>query len=486
RYTALADLTPWSAPLQSHHLTANSFQIEHGVNGGPCPSGGLPPFKPGLTAGSINNAAGQYSPFYIRLTREDGEQEITHFSIKLPPGVIGKLAGIPLCSDAAIAQAKSRSHANEAALEEADPSCPAASEIGHTLVGAGVGSVLAQAPGKIYLAGPYHGSAISVVSITDAHVGPFDLGTVVVREALKVNPETGEVFVDATGSDPIPHIIDGVPTHLRDIRIYMDKPEFVINPTSCEPTSTASTLLGSGLNFASEADDVPVTVSSPFQAAGCNGLGFKPQLKLSLIGATHRGGAPKLKAVLRARPGDANIGSAQVTLPHSEFLFNAHIKTICTRVVFKEGNVPGEKCPAGSVYGFAKAITPILSEPLEGPVYLRSSSHQLPDLVAALHNNQVNIALDGHVEGVNNGQIRNTFEAVPDAPVTEFTLEMQGGGKGLLENSTDLCASPHHATADFVGHNGKVEDFRPLLAVSCGKKGKKHKGKRHGYRGARR
>jgi hypothetical protein len=480
-YTALADLTPWSDPLSPQHLLS-SFEIEHGIGGGPCPSGGVPPFHPALNAGTINNRAGSYSPFYVRLSRNDGEQEITHFSIKLPPGITGKLAGIPYCPDSAIAQAKSRSHPGEAAIEEANPSCPAASEVGHTLVEAGVGSVLAQAPGKVYLAGPYHGAPISVVSITDAHVGPFDLGTVVVQLGFKINPETAEVFVDSVGSDPIPHIIDGIPTHLRTIRVYMDKPNFVLNPTGCEPTSTASTVLGSGKDFVSEADDVPVTASSPFQAADCAALGFKPQLKLSLIGATHRGGAPKLKAVLTANPGDANIGSAQVTLPHSEFLFNAHIKTICTRVVFAEGAIPGEKCPAGSVYGFAKAITPILSEPLEGPVYLRSSSHQLPDLVAALHNNQVNIALDGHVEGVNNGQIRNTFEAVPDAPVTSFTLEMQGGGKGLLENSTDLCASPHHATADFVGHNGKVEDFRPLLNVSCGKKGKHQKGKRHGKR----
>jgi hypothetical protein len=478
RYTALADLTPWSAPLEPHHLLSE-FEIEHGVNGGPCPSGGLPPFHPGLIAGSINPVAGAYSPFYIRLSRNDGEQEITHFSIKLPPGVVGKLAGIPECSDAAIAAAKAREHEQGGAEEEASPSCPAASEVGHTLVEAGVGNTLAQAPGKVYLAGPYHGSNLSVVAITAAKVGPFDLGTVVVRQALRINPETGEVFVDATGSDPLPHIVDGIPTHLRQIRVYMDKPNFVLNPTSCEPTSTASTVLGSGLNFASEADDNPITVTTPFEAVNCAKLGFKPQLKLSLIGATKVAGYPKLKAVLTARPGDANIGSAQVTLPHSEFLANAHIGTVCTRVQFKEGAVPGEKCPANSVYGFAKAVTPILSEPLEGPVYLRSSSHQLPDLVAALHNNQVNIALDGHVEGVHGG-IRNTFEAVPDAPVTQFTLEMQGGGKGLLENSTDLCASPHHATADFVGHNGKVEDFRPLLNVSCGKKGKKGKrGGRH-------
>ena len=308
-----------------------------------------------------------------------------------------------------------------------------------------MGATLAQAPGHIYLAGPFHGDQISVVAITAAKVGPFDLGTVVVRDGLKINPETGEVFVDAQGSDPIPHIIDGIPTHLRTIRIYMDRPEFVLNPTSCDPTSTASTVLGSGKDFVSEADDQPVTVSSPFQAADCASLGYKPALKLSLKGSTKRGGTPAFKAVLTPRPGDANTGRAQVTLPHSEFLDNAHIGTVCTRVQFAEGNVPGEKCPAASLYGHAKAITPILAEPLEGPVYLRSTGtgaghHLLPDLVAALHNNQVDFDLVGHVEGVHGG-ISNTFETVPDAPVTQFTLEMEGGSKGLLENSTNLCAA---------------------------------------------
>ncbi len=480
-YHALADLTPWSAPGTPDPLVGNSFQIEHGVAAGPCPAGGLPPFHPGLIAGSVSPVAGAYTPFYIRLSREDGEQEITHFSIKLPPGVVGKLAGIPECSDAAIAQAKSREHEQGGAEEEAGPSCPKASEVGRTLVEAGVGSVLAQAPGHVYLAGPYHGSNLSVVAITSARVGPFDLGTVVVREALKINPETAEVFVDAAGSDPLPHIVDGIPTHLRNIRIYMDRPEFVLNPTSCEPTSTASTVLGSGLNFVSEADDNPVTVTSPFEAVNCAKLGFKPKLVLSLKGGTKRGATPAFKAVLTARPGDANIGAAQVTLPHSEFLEQAHIGTVCTRVQFKEGTVPGEKCPAASIYGHAKAVTPILSEPLEGPVYLRSSSHNLPDLVAALNNKQINIDLDGHIDSVK-GRIRNTFEAVPDAPVSSFTLEMQGGKKGLLTNSTNLCKQTNRAIADFTGQNGKVEDFNPVLQAKCPKKGgKRGKGKKgHG------
>lgn len=482
-YTAEADLTPWSTPLEPSHLTAG-FPVETGVNGGPCPSGGTPPFHPGLLAGSTNNAAGQYTPFYIRLARQDGEQEITHFSIKLPPGVIGKLAGIPLCSDAAIAQALSREHEQGGAEEEASPSCPAASEVGHTLVEAGVGTVLAQAPGKVYLAGPYHGAPISVVAITSAKVGPFDLGTVVVREALKVNPETGEVFVDATGSDPLPHIIDGIPTHLRDIRIYMDKPEFVLNPTSCEPTSTASTVLGSGKDFVSEADDNPITVSSRFQAADCAALGFKPKLSLQLKGPTHRSGVPALRAVLHARKGDANISHAEVILPASEYLKQEHIKTICTRVQFNEGAGNGERCPAGSVYGRARAVTPLLAEALEGPVYLRSNGgeRQLPDLVAALNGQEINIDLVGYIDSVREknkrgeviSRIRNRFEVVPDAPVTKFVLEMDGGKKGLLVNSTNLCKGTHKAEVNFTAHNGKVRDFKPPLKASCKGGQKKH------------
>lgn len=465
-FSAQAALTPWSggAPI----VTTSAFQIIIGPNGGSCPSGGVPPFHPGLVAGTLNNAAGKYSPFNLRLSRNDGEQEFTRFSIKLPRGLTGKLAGIPFCADSAIEGAKSRTAVDELAT----PSCPAASQVGRTLAGAGVGPSLTYVPGKVYLAGPYHGSALSIVAITAVKVGPFDVGTVVIREALKVNPESAEVFVDAAGSDPIPHIIDGIPVHARDIRVYVDKPEFVLNPTSCKRTSIASTAWGSGLNFGSDADDQPFTATTPFQAADCASLGFKPKLALNLIGGTHRGDNPKLKAVLTARKGDANIDAAQVTLPHSEFLDQSHIKTICTRVQFAAGQVPGEKCPPASIYGHAKAITPLLDEPVQGPVFLRSSSHNLPDLVAALHSGKIDINLVGRIDSVKGGRIRNTFEGVPDAPVTKFTLEMQGGKKGLLVNSTNICAKDNRVIADFTGQNGKKSVFRPLLKADC-RKGRK-------------
>jgi len=268
-------------------------------------------------------------------------------------------------------------------------------------------------------------------------------------------------------------IIDGIPVDLRDIRIYVDRPEFVINPTSCEPTSTAATVLGSGTNFASEADDRPVTITTRFQAADCGSLEFAPKLAISLKGGTKRSANPALKAVVTPRGHDANIGKASVALPHSEFLEQSHIKTVCTRVQFNAGGGNGEQCPAASIYGRATAVTPLLSEPLRGNVYLRSSSHKLPDLVVALHSTEINIDLDGRIDSVKGGGIRTNFESVPDAPVTKFTLEMFGGKKSLLVNSTNLCKGTHRVTAKFTGQNGKLYNTNPALQAQCGKKGNK-------------
>jgi hypothetical protein len=325
---------------------------------------------------------------------------------------------------------------------------------------------LTYVPGSIYLAGPYKGDPLSVVAITPAVAGPFDAGTVLVREALTLNPETAEVEVDGAASDPIPHILKGIPLKVRDLRIYVDRNDFILNPTSCDPSSAKATLFGAYLNVFDPSDDRPVDLSSRYQAANCLNLGFKPRLSLKLNGGTKRGGHPALRAVLNANPGDANIGSAVVTLPTSAFLDQAHIRTICTRVQFA-----AKACPKGAEYGYAKATTPLLDEALEGPVYLRSSNHKLPDLVAALHG-IVDVNVVGRIDSFHGG-IRSSFETVPDAPVTSFVLTMQGAKKGLVVNSRDLCARPAKADALFTGQNGVADHFHPLLKPDCGGKPKK-------------
>ena len=349
-YTTVSKFYPYADP--THPKTVESdFKITKGVNGGPCPPAGMPPFNPEFQAGSVNNNAKSYSPFNMRLIRHDGEQDMTKFSSVLPPGVLGKLAGVSKCSDAAIASAKTKTGRQE----KASPSCPANSLIGHTIAGAGVGDSLTYVPGQLYLGGPYHGDPLSVISITPALAGPFDAGTVVVREALTLNPETAEVEVDGKNSDPIPHILKGIVLKVRDLRVYVDKPEFILNPTSCEPSSAKATLFGAFRNVFDPADDVPVDLSTRYQAASCASLAFKPKLSLELHGGTKRGDHPALKAVVTARGADANIGKAVVTLPTSAFLDQAHIRTICTRVQFA-ANGGGRGCPPASQYGYAKAI----------------------------------------------------------------------------------------------------------------------------------
>jgi hypothetical protein len=475
-YEVRARFVPWSAqnpnnPLPSEIVTrTSSFEVQRGVDGGACPPGGVPPFNPDFEAGSINNNAGSHTDFNMRLIREDGEQNMTRFSAVLPPGVLGKLSGIDKCPDSAIAKAKSRTGPNGGREEIADPSCPANSEIGHSLVGAGVGSVLTRVPGKVYLGGSFNGAPLSVIAITPVVAGPFDVGTVVVQEALTLNPKTAEVEVDGSASDPIPHILKGIPAKLRDLRVYVDRPDFIINPTSCDESSVKSILFGSYLDVFNPADDKPVDLATRFQAANCLNLGFKPKLKLNLKGGTKRGGHPGLKALYRPRKGDANVEGLVVRLPRSAFLDQAHIRTICTRVQFA-----AERCPKAAQYGYIRAWTPLLDEPLQGPVWLRSSNHKLPDLVFDLHG-LVDVEVATRIDSARGG-IRATVENAPDAPLSKVELRMQGGKKGLIINSRNLCGSKSRANVEFSGHNGKEAKANPVMRADGCKKGKR-KGKR--------
>jgi hypothetical protein len=464
-FQAKAQMTPWSGGPPT--TTTSDFKIISGPQEGPCPASGVAPFHPGFEAGSINNAAGKYSPFSMRLTRKDGEQDMTKFSSILPPGVVGKLAGVDKCPEAQISLAKTKS----GTAELRSPSCPANSKIGRTLGGAGVGSQLTFIPGSLYLAGPFHGDPLSVVAITPAVAGPFDVGNVVVRVALTLNPKTGEVEADGSRSDPIPHILEGIPLNVRELRVYADRPDFIVNPTSCKESSARATLFGSYLKPLDPSDDVPVGLSTRYQAASCASLGFKPKLSIKLKGGTHRGDHPAQRAVLRTRRGDANIEGTTVRLPRSAFLDQGHIRTVCTRVQFA-----AKACPAGAVYGHVRAFTPLLSEPLEGPIYLRSSNHKLPDLVFDLHG-IVDVEAAARIDSLHGG-IRVSFTEIPDAPVDKVVVTLEGGKKGLIVNSTNLCARKHRADVRLEAHNGKQETLKPVVGAQCGGQGKHHRPRR--------
>jgi hypothetical protein len=451
-HTTTTLMVPWSSPEGANATPSDSFVTSVAAGGsGPCPaSEAQAPNRPAFASGTTSAQAGAYAPFFFRLSRQDGSQRLKGIETTLPKGLAGKLAGIPYCPESSIALAKSREAPLKGAVEQRSPSCPAASEIGSVVVGAGAGIAPYHVTGRAYLAGPYKGAPLSIVVITPAVAGPFDVGAVVVRTALYVDPESARIHAVA---DPLPSIIEGVPLEVRSVAVNLDRPDFTLNPTSCDPMS----IVGSSLALTGQS----ASLLSPFQVGGCQGLKYKPKLSLKLKGGTKRGDHPALTATLRAKPGEANTASVSVALPRSEFLDQAHIKTICTRVQFNAGARPGDGCPKGSIYGQATAVTPLLDQPLSGPVFLRSSNHNLPDLVIALHG-QVDVVVAGRVDS-HKGGIRNTIEAAPDAPVTRFTLSMQGGKKGLLINSRDLCGRKARASVRMVAQSGKPHDFAPVV-----------------------
>jgi hypothetical protein len=455
------------AQPQSPVDASNTYQVTEGPNGTPCPPDSAHrSFTPKFSGGTLNPVAGAYSPFLFRLSREDNEQELSQVTTILPPGLVAKIAGIPFCPDQAIASISTAEGAG--ASELTHPACPAASQIGSVSAGLGAGPGPNYFPGKVYLAGPYKGAPLSLAVVAPGLAGPFDLGNVVVRVALYVNPDSTQV---KAVSDPFPTILHGVILRVRDVRLRMDRPQTTINPTNCSPMSVNGQITGVGGDLFSTADDSLFAAATPFQVGSCGDLSFKPKLAFRLFGGTHRGSHPKFKATLTMPQGGANIAAASVALPHSEFLDQGHIGTVCTRVQFNAGAGNGTACPAASVYGTASAKTPLLDETLTGNVYLRSSSHELPDLVVALKG-KIDANIVGRVDSVNGG-IRNTFEMVPDAPVETFTLTLAGGNKGLLVNSRDICKAPAKATAKFTGQNGAVSTIHPPLKSACGKAKKK-------------
>jgi hypothetical protein len=473
-YEVQSVFTPWDSAL-SAQTSRQFFNVTEGPGGTPCPSGARP-FHPGFQAAAASNTAGAHTAFSLNLTRQDGEQNLKSLNVTTPPGFAATLKGLTYCPEAAIAAAALESHTGLA--EQANPSCPASSLIGEVVAGAGPGTHPLFLPGKVYLAGPYKGAPLSLVIITPAVSAGYDLGNVVVREGLKVNPETAQV---STVGAPLPQIFQGIPLRLRQIMVNLNRPGFALNPTNCDPFAVSAQAFG---------DEGGVSNSSThFQVANCASLAFNPALALNFSGSTKRAGNPALKATLSYPKGGsyANVASTAVSLPPTEQIDNAHIRDPCTKVQFNLGNTLGEKCPAGSLIGFAKAETPLLDKPLEGPVYFRSAPENksgLPDIVAVLKG-QIEITLDGKIKTIFqkvNGErvprIRTTFGAVPDAPVSKFTLSLDGGQKGLLQNSANLCKAPLRVNVKMAGQNGKAVEENPLLGIPCGKSAKKKHNKR--------
>jgi hypothetical protein len=467
--TSGARMTPYSGTAPA--MPTSSFALQAAPGGTRCAATlAARPFAPSLVIAPRSSRAGAYSPFHIAIGRTNGQQELKGATVSLAPGMIGKLAGIPYCPAKQIAAAATTTGASQAAKS----SCPAKSEVGTATVQAGTAATPLSITGKVFLSGPYHGAPLSLAVITPATAGPFDLGTVVVRVALLVDPESAQV---TAVSDPIPDVFGGAQLSIRSVAIDLSKKEFTLNPTSCDKLASTAVLAGGGADPATPAAWSSFAASVPFQTSNCDALKFRPKLVTRFIGGqkqTRRAGHPKLRATLTARGGDASIARATLTLPRSELIDQSHIKTICTRP-----KLAAHECPAASIYGYARAESPLLDDELAGPVYLVPSTHVLPDLLADV-NGQVEIQLHGVVKSVKGGRIRTTFSPIPDVPVSKFVLTMQGGRKGLLQNSRNLCTHKYFSKLNLLAQNGKHlrKKRLPLGIAGChGKPKQKSKAK---------
>jgi hypothetical protein len=454
-YPVQASFEPWNSVLAAQ-TSEQFFSVDSGPDGALCP-GPVRPFHPRLVAGTTNPLAGGFSDFSLTLDRDDGDQFLGDLTFRMPPGFTGDLRGIPYCPVPSILAAAQKLGREEIAA----PSCPAASQIGTSNVAAGPGLHPFHAVGKMYLSGPLSGAPLSLVAITPALAGPYDYGNVVVRVALHIDPRTAQV---SAISDRMPQIIGGIPIRMRSIRVNIDRQRFTINPTNCSPFAVESQGIGDQGTIAD--------FSSYFHAVNCAALPFKPLMRIRQVGrkSTKRTANPQLQFDLRTRPGDANIKSLSVTLPPAFAIDQRHLGNICS-----EKELTEKQCAGRTPIGKATTTTPLLDQPLTGPVFAVSGSGGLPKLAFIL-NGQVNLVPRAETDTITKhgaGKLHTVVPVVPDAPVGHFALTVFGGKSGYLVNTRGLCEKPIFTKIGYQAQNGKSRTENVKVKAACGKGSRK-------------
>jgi uncharacterized repeat protein (TIGR01451 family) len=446
-YTTTSDFSPWSAPDSGPDATpSDGFQITSGcVNG----------FAPAFSAGTLNSQAGSFSPFTLTFSRNDNEEGPAGLTVSLPTGLLGKIAGVTECSDAQVAAAA----ANSGRGEQASPSCPASSLLGSVTTATGPGPSPFSVGGKAYLTGPYKGAPYGVSVVVPAVAGPFDLGTVVIRQALHIDPTDAHV---TDISDPFPTILQGIPLRIKSVSVTLDRPGFTLNPTSCEQKQVSATVTSTGGAHAS--------VASRFQAAGCRSLPFAPKLTANVVGkASKLNGTTFAVKVVSAGIGQANIAKVKLQLPKALPSRLTTLQKACLAVVFEANPA---SCPEGSVIGSATIHTPLLPGPLSGPAYLVSHGNaSFPDVEFVLQGEGVKLVLDGKTD-IKNGITYSRFESTPDAPFTTFETVLPAGPHSIFTANVpqnqhySLCQASLVMPTEITGQNGVIIRQNTAIARS--------------------
>ena len=463
-YTSNASFVPWDGLEEA--LQESRFAIDSGPAGAPCTQYGQAlPFSPSLTAGSTTDQAGGYTDFSLLLTRGDGQQRFSSLSFTAPAGLSAMISSVPLCGEA---------QANAG-------TCPASSQIGHAVVGAGPGPYPfyipqnGAPPATVYLTGPYEGAPFGLSIVTPVVAGPFDLGTNVVRAKIEVNPHTTQITVttDASGPHSIPTILDGIPTDVRSINTVIDRPGFMFNPTNCNPQEFRGT--------AYSGEGASAAISSHFQVGSCQALKFAPNFKVTTVGKTSKANGASLAVKIvypTAAPGanqassQSNIASVKVDLPKQLPSRLTTLQKACTNAQF-EANPAG--CPAASLVGHARVVTPILPVPLEGPAYFVSHGGEaFPSLIVVLQGYGVTVDLVGTTFISKAGITSSTFKTTPDVPFSSFELTLPQGKYSALtanvpvKDNYSLCGQKLAMPTAFNAQDGAViHESTPVSVIGC-------------------
>ncbi|HWX44628.1 MAG TPA: hypothetical protein VNY52_04820, partial [Solirubrobacteraceae bacterium] len=446
-YTTAASFTPWSG--QGAVGASSTFAIATGAGGSPCHS--PLPFAPSLTAGTTSIQAGDFSPFTMTMSREDGDQDLSGVQLQMPEGLSGSLGSVKLCPEP----------------QADDGTCGPESLIGHTIVGVGVGgNPYTVTGGEVFITGPYKGAPYGLSIVNPAKAGPFDLGKVIVRAKIEVDPATAalRITTDTTGPYAIPRILRGIPLQIKRINVLIDRPSFTFNPTNCEKMAITGALT-STLQATS-------ALSVPFQATNCAVLKFAPKFAVSASGKNSRlnGASLTVKLSYPSAPQgtQANIARVKVELPKQLPSRLTTLQKACTVAQF-QANPAG--CPATSIIGHARASTPILPVPLEGPAYFVSHGGEaFPSLIIALQGYGVTVDLVGTTFISKAGITSSTFKTVPDVPVSTFELSLPQGPYSALSANGNLCASKLTMPTEFLAQNGAlINRSTPITVTGCPK-----------------
>ncbi len=435
-----ADLVPWSSPVTPDAVSENSFDVDWDGEGGACPA--VTPFAPSFSAGTSNPNAGQFSPFTMTFGREDRERDLAGIQVQMPPGLLGTLTGIPLCGE------------TQASLG----TCGEGSRIGSMTVAAGPGAHPFYEQGEIYLTGPYGGAPFGLSIVVPTVAGPFNLGNVVVRAKIDVDPSTAALTVT---SEPFPQIIDGIPLRLRSANVTIDRPGFIFNPTDCAQLHVTATIAG--------AQGAQVQVQAPFAVAGCAGLHFGPTFKASTSGRASRADGASLDARLTFPAGaQSNIAHVKVELPKALPARLTTLQKACTAATF-EANPAA--CPTGSLVGIARATTPVLPVPLTGPAYFVSHGGEaFPSLIVVLQGYGVRIDLVGATFISKQGITSSTFDNVPDVQVSSFELYLPEGPDSALAANGNLCKQKLTMPSTFTAQDGaQLKQNTKIQVTGCPK-----------------